>query len=237
MTVHVDILPCGEAALRVVFEGATEEDIWDIAHRVAQRVTPVLADGVYGAVPTYDSILVEFDAARQSRRSVVPLLRMLIEETLSLPLAPEASRRFVLPVVYGGTHGPDLGFVAEHLGLAEEDVVALHTAEDRVVRCLGGPAASCMIDGPAFTRPIPRLPDPRLEVPPNAVSVAGRQGVIGPVRSPSGWRLIGVSPVAVMDRGSERLVPYRPGDVVRFRAIAESEWDDYAGVRMGDLAA
>ncbi len=220
----------------MVFADAGDEELWNAAHRVARRITPHLADGVHGAVPTYDSILVEFDAARQSRRSVAPLVRMLVDETLAEPGAAEGARRFVLPVVYGGERGPDLGFVAEHLGIGEDDVVALHTAEDRVVRCLGGPAASCMIDGPRFSRPIPRLPDPRIEVPANAVSVAGRQGVVGPVRAPSGWRLIGVSPVELMDRDSARLVPYRPGDTVRFRAIEESEWDDYAGVQMAELA-
>ena len=60
-------------------------------------------------------------------------------------------------------------------------------------------------------------------------------GVIGPVRAPSGWRLVGISPVAIMDITAPRLVSYRPGDVVRLRSIGADAWDDYAGVHMADL--
>jgi allophanate hydrolase subunit 1 len=94
-----------------------------------------------------------------------------------------------------------------------------------------------MIDGPAFPKPIPRLPDPRLQVPPNAISVAGSQGVVGPVAAPSGWRLIGLSPVDVMDRESATLVPYRPGDTIRFKSIAPGEWDGLVGVKLSELVA
>src|SRR5699024_6536211 len=182
-------------------------------HRVAEWLLANPVTGVHGVVPTYDSLLVEFDATLQTFDTLAPLLRLMVRDALNaneVELRP--ARRFMLPVVYGGEYGPDLEFVAGFLDLTEQQVIDLHTADDRIVRCLGGPAASCMIDGPPFRRPIPRLATPRLEVPANAVSVAGRQGVIGPVRAPSGWRLIGGSPVEVMDTSTESLVPYRPGD-------------------------
>jgi allophanate hydrolase subunit 1 len=72
-------------------------------------------------------------------------------------------------------YGPDLERVAEHVGLSVDDVVTLHTEKSYVIRCLGAPAGSPMMDGPDFTRPVPRLKDPRLSVPAGAVSVAGRQ--------------------------------------------------------------
>lgn len=230
------LAPCGEAAFRVLIEDADPEEQWEAVHRIAEWIGARPIPGVYGVVPTYDSLLVEFDASRQTFQMLSPLVDVVLHDALNDPNPPHRTpRRFTLPVVYGGQHGPDLAWVAEYLGITEEEVVALHTAEEYVVRCLGGPAASCMIDGPAFSRPIPRLADPRLEVPPNAVSVAGSQGVIGPVRAPSGWRLIGLSPVSVMDRESATLVPYRPGDTIRFQAIAPGEWDALVGVKLSEL--
>lgn len=235
---HLRILPCGEAALRVIVDDATADEQWSVVHRVADWLGENPVAGVHGAVPTYDSLLVEFDACRQSFASLEALLRLMARDALEEEqVEGRTPTRFTLPVVYGGEHGPDLGFVADHLGITEAEVIALHTGEARTVRCLGGPAASCMVDGPAFSRPIPRLADPRLEVPANAISVAGKQGVIGPVRAPSGWRLIGLSPVAVMDRSTATLVPYRPGDIIRFTAIDPSEWEAYAGVHLWELAA
>lgn len=235
---NVELLPCGEAALRVLVDQTDPEEQWEIVHRVAEWLLANPVPGVYGAVPTYDSLLVEFDPVQQRFESLAPLLRLMVRDALGTDeVESRQVRRFIFPVVYGGSYGPDLRFVADFLGVSERDVIDLHTAEDRVVRCLGGPAASCMIDGPSFARPIPRLADPRLEVPANAVSVAGRQGVIGPVRAPSGWRLIGASPVEVMDRSTVTLVPYRPGDIVRFQAIEAAEWKDYTGTRLWELAA
>ncbi len=225
--------PCGEGALRVTALQPDAETRWHTVHAIAEWIDDHPIHGVFGSVPTYDSLLIEFDPVLVTAASLSPVIEIAARSSTESGHRP---RRFVLPVVYGGMRGPDLGFVAEFLGIAEQNVIDLHTAEDRVVRCLGGPAASCMVDGPAFSSPIPRLADPRLEVPPNAISVAGEQGVVGPVKAPSGWRLIGLSPVEIMDMHSEALVPYRPGDLIRFRAVDESDWDDYRGVSLQDLA-
>ena len=228
---------CGEAAFRVLVEEAAPEEQWEAVHRIAEWIGARPITGVYGVVPTYDSLLVEFDASRQTFQMLSALFELVLQNALSESAAtPQRTpQRFTLPVAYGGEHGPDLGWVADYLGITQAEVISLHTANEYVVRCLGGPAASCMIDGPAFSRPIPRLADPRLEVPPNAVSVAGSQGVIGPVRSPSGWRLIGLSPVNVMDIESATLVPYLPGDTIRFRPIESGQWDDFVGVKLSEL--
>ncbi|GAB3402465.1 5-oxoprolinase subunit PxpB [Schumannella luteola] len=232
---RVSLSPSGEGALRLTVADADAETAWQTVHRVADWMTDRPLPGVHGAVATYESMLVEFDPMVQSFEALEPLLQLMARDALrDAPVDAHPRRRFELPVVYGGEHGPDLAFVADFLGISEAEVVALHTAEERVVRCLGGPAASCMIDGPDFAKPIPRLADPRLEVPPNAISVAGVQGVLGPVRAPSGWRLIGLSPVSVMDITSPRLVPYRPGDSIRFRAIAAEQWGDYEGTFLAD---
>ncbi|MGF3057426.1 5-oxoprolinase subunit B family protein [Microbacterium sp. YY-01] len=222
------LAPCGEGALRVTALHNDAAEQWRFVHALAEWMREHPIDGVYSCVPTYDSMLIEFDPVRVTAGSLAPVVEAAMEHSADFP--SHEPKRFVLPVVYGGEYGPDLGFTAEHLGITEDDVIALHTGADRVVRCLGGPAASCMIDGPEFSAPIPRLPDPRLQVPPNAISVAGRQGVIGPVRAPSGWRLIGLTPVEIMDMTHENLIPYRPGDLVRFRAIDASEWRDYEGM-------
>lgn len=232
------LAPCGEAAFRVLVEDAGPQEQWEAVHRIAEWIGARPVPGVYGVVPTYDSLLVEFDASRETFQMLSALFEIVLYDALHGPSASEHTpRRFTLPVVYGGEHGPDLGWVADFLGISEAEVVELHTAEEYVVRCLGGPAASCMIDGPAFSQPIPRLADPRLQVPPNAVSVAGSQGVVGPVAAPSGWRLIGLSPVDVMDRESATLVPYRPGDTIRFKAIEPGEWNSLVGVKLRELVA
>jgi KipI family sensor histidine kinase inhibitor len=228
----VEIFESGDSALRVVASSADTEANWSSVHSLAQWLETAGADGVHGAVPTYDSLLVEFDpgvtSARQVRAFVLLGLRQL-EHTGAPARTP---RELSVPVVYGGVSGPDLARVAEHEQLTVEEIIALHTAKSYVIRCLGAPAGSPMMDGPDFPLPVPRLKDPRLSVPAGAVAVAGRQAVIAPAAAPGGWCVIGQTPLTVLDAASEPLVPYLPGDLLTFRQIQPEEFADYAGRKL-----
>ena len=81
------------------------------------------------------------------------------------------------------------------------------------------------MDGPTLPGPVPRWDNPRLRVPAGAVSLAGRQAVIGPVAAPSGWRQIGRTPVYLLGRSHSDGVPYAAGDRVRFTPLSEEEFD------------
>ena len=225
----LDIYESGDGALRVVAQSGDAEANWATVHSLAGWLATAGVEGIYGAVPTYDSVLVEFDpyltSARQVRAFVLLGMRQLdfTGTTLRKP------RRFEVPVVYGGDYGPDLERVAEHQGLDVEDVIARHTAKTYVIRCLGAPAGSPMMDGPDFPVPVPRLKDPRLSVPAGAVSVAGRQAVIAPATAPGGWCVLGQTPLSVLDVSREPLVPYVPGDELRFYQIPAEDFENFAG--------
>src|SRR5690625_3033818 len=105
----VKFFPCGEAALRFLVDQTESEEQWRIVHRVAEWLLANPVTGVHGVVPTYDSLLVEFDATLQTFDTLAPLLRLMVRDALNaneVELRP--ARRFMLPVVYGGEYGPDL---------------------------------------------------------------------------------------------------------------------------------
>ena len=227
----IGITACGDSAVLVVVDGADPEQNWAVSHALADRVRAAVAPGVHAAIPTYDRVLVEFDCTRTDHATVAALLRA---EYDLLPACPAAarSRRFVIPVVYGGEYGPDLGLVAEQQGCTPEALVAMHTGTDLTVRCFGSPAGSPMLDGPAFPFPVPRLGAPRTRVPAGAAAVAGRQAVVSAKPAPGGWAVLGRTPLHVLDLDATPPAAYRPGDRVRFRAIAASEWDRLAGTAL-----
>ena len=226
------ILPTGESALRVTGTTGDREADWRVVHALARRVTSAAVDGVLSAIPTYESVLVEFDAMTTGHGAMTAVLEALLAEID--PAAPLAGtpRRFVVPVLYGGEGGPDLDHVAEVTGLTAEDVIAAHIAPTYVVRCLGAPGGSPMLDGPALPVPVPRLQSPRTHVPQGAVSLAGRQATITPAAAPGGWCLIGRTPYTVLDLAAEPLVPYAPGDTLRFERIDEERFHALAGRRL-----
>ena len=225
----LDIYESGDAALRVVARSGDADADWATVHSLAGWLATAGVDGVHGAVPTYDSVLVEFDPYLTSARQVRAFVLLAMRQLDFAGTGQRKPRRFDVPEVYGGSYGPDLERVAEQQGLAPAEVIARHTGKTYVVRCLGAPAGSPMMDGPDFPFPVPRLKDPRLSVPAGAVSVAGRQAVIAPAKAPGGWCVIGQTPLTVLDAAREPLVPYVPGDELRFRQIAEADFDSFAG--------
>lgn len=230
-----EIYESGDSALRVVAISQANEDNWLTVHRLADWLESCGAEGLYGAVPTYDSVLVEFDPILVSARQVRAFVKLGLLELGHAAEGAQAAREFDVPVVYGGDFGPDLELVAEHQGISTGEVIRLHTEKTYTVRCLGAPAGSPMMDGPAFPRPVPRLKDPRLSVPAGAVSVAGRQAVIAPAAAPGGWCVIGQTPLSVLNIRKEPLVPYKPGDILRFRQIRSEDFNDFVGRELEPL--
>lgn len=224
-----EIYESGDSALRVVALAEASEDNWLTVHRLADWLESCGAEGLHGAVPTYDSVLVEFDPVLVSARQVRAFVKLGLLEMGRSAGTAAAPREFDVPVAYGGEYGPDLEKVAEQQGISTAEVIRLHTEKTYTVRCLGAPAGSPMMDGPAFPKPVPRLKDPRLSVPAGAVAVAGRQAVIAPASAPGGWCVIGQTPLTVLNIRREPLVPYKPGDILRFRPIEAGEFASYVG--------
>ena len=103
----VRLAPSGEAALRLTLDDADAETAWRTVHRIADWLNDRPIAGVFGAVPTYESMLVEFDADRQAFETLEPLLRRLVHEALSGEVeGGHAPRRFELPVVFGQSQRP-----------------------------------------------------------------------------------------------------------------------------------
>ncbi len=226
------IAPSGDSALRIAATVDDREAGWRLVHHLARRLDDARLPGVICTIPTYDAVLVELDPVEAAGAALIPALTRLVDEVdLDEPVSRHP-RVFDVPVLYDDDGSLDLAEVARHQGIAPAEVVALHCGPRYVIRCLGAPGGSPMLDGPPFPRPVPRLASPRAHVPQGVVSVAGRQATITPAAAPGGWCLIGRTPLQILDLTAEPLVPYGPGDVIEFRPIDRSEYEALRGMRM-----
>ena len=227
------VAECGDAAVRAVSASGDADRDWRAVQQLTAWLNARGADtGVTGIIPTYDSVLIEFDPLVTSTRELLMLVDLGAAH-LDLDSAnPDAVQHFDVPVFYGGEDGPDLGFVAELMRWSIERLIEAHTAPTYVIRCYGSPAASPMMDAPPLPLPVPRLSSPRASVPEGVVSLAGRQAVIAPASAPGGWRVIGRTPLRLLDLARASLVPYRPGDTIRFHPIDATEYAARVGEAM-----
>jgi KipI family sensor histidine kinase inhibitor len=205
--------------------GPDEEKRWRLVHRIHDLIAETRPTGVHGAIATYDSVLVEFDCTTTSQDLVLAAIAATQEQ--SEPAETRDRRRFSVPVVYGGKHGPDLHDVALELGLPEARVISAHADNPHIIRCVVSPPGTPMTDLQTLPQTIPRRRAPRASIPAGSVAVAGRQAVIYATSSPGGWRLIGRTPARLFDPTANPPVPYAPGDVLEFYPIQPGEWSSH----------
>ena len=217
------IVPAGDSALIVEFEDRIDAAVNARALAVAERLHAQPVAGVRDVVPTYRSVAVYFDPLQTSHDAL--MARLEREAAGAVPSARSASDVIRIPVCYGGELGPDLADVAAFGGIPESQAIALHTDATYRVFMLGfmpGFAYLGIVDARIAA---PRRETPRVRVPRGAVGIAGSQTGVHPVEAPSGWQLIGRTPVRPFD--SARAEPFlmKPGDSVRFYPIDRAKFD------------
>jgi inhibitor of KinA len=232
-------LPAGDCAIDVFFGDEIREDLNDevIALDRLLRERPIR--GVVETLSAYASLLVVYDPGRASFRAMVKALRRRVAEAeraasaaggdaALVETSKAASRLVEIPVRYGGEYGEDLGDVARHSGLSEEEVIARHSSKDYRIYMLGFLPGFAYLGGLDPSLATPRLETPRKAIPAGSVGIGGSQTGIYPLRSPGGWRLIGRTPLKPYDPEREEPFLYRAGDRIRFRPIGDEEFASLA---------
>ncbi|OOG42097.1 5-oxoprolinase subunit PxpB [Rhodanobacter sp. C05] len=180
-------------------------------------------------VPAYASVLLRFDPQHWPGGDPHQQVQAAACAILD---APDpfviASRELVIPVCYGGEHGPDLAEVSAHCRLDADAVIAHHTAADYRVAMLGFAPGFPYLLGLDPRLAVPRRPDPRQRVPAGSVAIGGSQTGIYPETLPGGWQLIGRTPMRLFDITANTPSLFTPGDRVRFEAIDEDQFRDLA---------
>jgi KipI family sensor histidine kinase inhibitor len=182
---------------------------------------PWLAD----LVPAYASVLVVFDPAAVSPDEVAAWIAARLAEAIEIRPEPRA---MTVPVLYDPAVGLDLLDLSRELGLAVEELVALHCGRDYLVYMLGFKPGFPYLGTLDDRLVVPRLATPRTAVPAGSVAIAGRQTGIYPVQSPGGWHVIGRTPLAIFAPTRSQPFLLRSGDRVRFEPIDKARFDALA---------
>jgi KipI family sensor histidine kinase inhibitor len=194
----------------------------DVNRRVQElmlRLQQANLPGVRELAPSYRSLLVVFDPL-----TIAPeKLKAAITDVAARPGGSELpqAKLITVPVFYGGDYGPDLEWVAGHLGISTEEVIRLHTETVYRVYMIGfTPGYPYMGELPA-PLVVPRRSTPRTRVPKGSVGMAQRQTGIYPVESPGGWQIIGWTPIELFDPKRQMPSLLEMGDRVKFESVRQ----------------
>ena len=218
------MLNAGEQGLVVEFGQEINREVNRQVQGLADRLTQDMGTELIELVPTYRSLFIYFDPLCISRQELQERITALLEQGAVNEKRQATSRVISIPVCYGGEYGPDIGFVAAHNGLTEEEVVTLHTSRPYLVYMLGFMPGFPYLGGMPEKLATPRLAQPRTKIPAGSVGIAGSQTGFYPFESPGGWQLIGRTPVRSFSLDSGEPFLFAAGDYLKFEAVSEEEY-------------
>jgi 5-oxoprolinase (ATP-hydrolysing) subunit B len=229
------LLPSGDSAITVEFSRSID----DAANQRVLALDRLLAaepvKGVTETVPTYRSLLVHYDPLQIG-------FDALGEELLARAQRPvpatAKTRRWRIPVTYGGEHGIDLEDVAKALNITPDEVVARHTAGDYRVAMIGFTPGWSYLSGLETSLHMPRRQNPRLMTPAGTISIGGVQAGVQCIAGPSGWHLLGCTAVRTYQLHRDPTFLLEPGDYVTFSRIdAKTYAEQLRAAEAGEIVA
>jgi 5-oxoprolinase (ATP-hydrolysing) subunit B len=233
------LLPSGDSAITVEFSRTID----DAANRRVLALDRTLSRepvaGVTETVPTYRSLLVHYDPLQIDFEALSGKLTTLAQ----LPVPPSTNtRRWRIPVVYGGEHGIDLENVAKTLKTTPDDIVARHIAGDYRVAMIGFTPGWSYLSGLEDSLQMPRRQNPRLLTPAGTISIGGVQTGVQCLAGPSGWHLLGQTAVRTYQLHRDPIFLLEPGDQITLSAVdaktfAEQDRAAEAGEIIAELMA
>lgn len=212
--------PLADSGLLIELERRLDPAVNAQARVISEHLRAI--PGVIETVPALCSALIVFDPLSTDLAALLEAAEAAAHSPRMRPVA--SGRLFDVPVVYGGTAGPDIEEVAALCGLTPDQVVSEHAGVEYTVYMLGFmpgyPYLGVLPDGLR----LPRLAAPRLRLPAGSVAIADALSGIYPMESPGGWRLIGRTPLPIYDPHEADPVLFRPGDRVRFAPISTASF-------------
>lgn len=189
------------------FDDGVQAKVWKLSRDLR------FIDGVLETVPGMNNLMVVFDPLRIEAFVVEQSVRDLWSRAGA---AAEPGTVHDVPVAYGGEAGPDLEAFAAAKAMTADELVARHAAPLYSVAAVGAMPGFVYLSGLDPALAAPRLATPRQGVPKGSVIVGGTQAGIMPVTAPSGWHILGRTPLDLFDPARARPALFRPGDRIRF---------------------
>lgn len=229
------ILPNGDAAVSVEFGNSIDTEVNARVLAFDHAVQQAGMLGVIETVPTYRALMVHLDPLTADHNRLFDALLQLARRAL-----PQSGvrRRWTVPVVYGDAHGQDLKALAQHHGMTSKEIAELHLSAVYRVYMVGFMPGFTYLGGLDARLHTPRRSEPRSYIPGGSISIGGAQTAIGAAPSPSGWHLIGRTPVRCFVAARKPAFLFEAGDEVVFQAEPAGRWDTLkAASAAGELIA
>ena len=218
----VSFLPSGDTGLTVQLGHSVDNATSARVISLRAAIDEAQLEGVIETVPTYRSLLVHYDPLLTTQSTLIAAIRPMTQGTAATTAG--SSTHWAIPVCFESDFAPDLPFVAETADLTPDEVITHMTGLSQAVYMLGfAPGQPYLGDLPECLN-IPRRQNPVQSIPAGSVVIATGKTTIYPVANPTGWYVLGRTPIALFDATSTHPALFSPGDTVSFDRITRDEF-------------
>lgn len=223
----------GDRTLLISVGNEISEQVNRKAVQLAERINTANVNGIVEAVPAYCDVTVKYDPIKIRPWKVK---RLAERQFFQINDAPDRPKRVVeIPVVFGGSHGQDLAYIAEYHHLTQSEVVRIFTSVDYRVYMIGFYPGYLYLGGLPEILHTPRRSQPVAVGSEQSVIIGGEQAQLTPSNygkrsGTTGWWVLGWSPVKTYDIEPPNHTIVDQGDYIRFIPIDESEISKYEGL-------
>ncbi len=223
-------LAAGDSALVVEFGSEVDANVNARVLLLDKLLWLQPQPGILETVPTYRSLMIIFDPLVQHHGAVKRMVEAALALSAKAAVQEAKPRQWEVPVVYGeAAMADDLAHVAEQCGLSTEEVITLHAAANYRVFMIGFNPGFPYLGGQHPKLAVPRRAVPIPHVEPGRIIVGGRQSAITSVPTPTGWYVIGRTPVRPFDLTRARNpFMFQAGDMIRFKSVNPLHFNELA---------
>ncbi|MFY8273430.1 5-oxoprolinase subunit PxpB [Pseudoalteromonas sp. SSDWG2] len=192
--------------------------ITELTHKHKQRLINYVAGMCYALDDVIDAVSADESLTLYTRQEcdVAQLQQCALAQWHAFEDDDLNTQHHVIPVEYGGSVGLDLETVAEQCNMSTAQVIEAHCSVTYDVDFLGFQPGFAYMSGVIKSIQLPRLAQPRTQVPKGSVAIAADKTAVYPANSPGGWHIIGSTHVRLFDINRTPASLLRPGDTVRF---------------------
>lgn len=219
---NAELINYGDSGLLIRFSEKYSEDNWKKTHFLTNEIRKENIEGILSIVPTLTSIFVHFDLLVINRANLIDRIKRKMEEINDKKIVLK-SKHYKIPIAFGGEYGPDIDLIAEEVNKSREMLIQSLTSAPKRILCFSrGP----MMESP-INESVKRVSSPRSSVPAGTLGIAFGQISISSMDAPSGWKMLGRSPVTLLDPSLDPPGILSPGDFLEFFAIEKNDFDYY----------
>ncbi|MFG1398959.1 5-oxoprolinase subunit B family protein [Roseixanthobacter pseudopolyaromaticivorans] len=214
-------LDAGDSGLVVEFGAEVSREINERVLTLAAALERAALRGVVELVPTYRSLMIHYDMMAIGRDALTEAVAQLLDAAAPVSAAPTT---WEIPCCYDPAMGEDLPHLADHLRMPVDKLVSLHHGAEYRIYMYGFAPGFCMLGGQPPELNVSRRLEPRPPAPENLIKTAAGLTEISTFSMPTGWWILGRTPVRMFALARTPQFFAKVGDLVRFRPIGRDEF-------------